>query len=456
MLTVRDFIPQFFIIALFLAVGMLFNSSVQSFAQEDDAEKKNGAVNIAQSIFDEPAEGQGKDLRDVIPGPPRGETVLTRPRPETDAIGIPVQGFLFFPTLAIEQIYDQNIFLTEDGKENDLITTYNPGLKLTSDWNNHMLNFKAEALIGRYAQVNNENYEDLNVSIDGRIDVARETFLFGILDFAKLHENRGSPSDTGSGSPTQYNVTTAAIELFHKINRLSLTFDLGQTFFNFYDSAPLVNQDDRDRTKSAVSLRAAYEIVPKYEAFVRLEGNDVSYDSGPDDIGLDRDSHGYEAVAGVEADFDGIIFGEVLAGYRQQFFGDPNLEDINTLIFGGGLKWNVTNLTTISGDIKNNLHETTSAASGLVSTVYTVAVDHELLRNLLLNVNFDFTYDRYEGGTYQEADKYGAGFNAHYLMNRYFDVNFSYKYKTKNADREGGGDRDYKSHIIALRLNAKI
>ncbi len=89
-------------------------------------------------------------LRDyeVKDEPPRGVTVTDRRRPELDPRGIRTAGFLFYPKFAVTEKYDDNIFSTETGEEDDFITIVSPSFWLRSNWRNHALNFFGTADIG--------------------------------------------------------------------------------------------------------------------------------------------------------------------------------------------------------------------------------------------------------------------------------------------------------------------
>ena len=119
-----------------------------------------------------------------------------------------------------------------------------------------------------------------------------------------------------------------------------------------------------------------------------MTGNKISYVDNVDDIGFDRDSHGLEIVGGSNFDFGGTVFGSLFAGAAKQRYGDANLRNITSAIFGGNVDWNIATLTTLNANATQSVQETTSGnASGFLSSSAGIRADHELLRNMLLNVN---------------------------------------------------------------------
>ena len=254
-------------------------------------------------------------------------------------------------------------------------------------------------------------------------------------------------------------LNSGTLSFFQKFNRLSLTVDGSQLYFDYDDVATTtvpVNNDDRDRTESNLSLRVGYEIVPEYEAFALLSGNVKAYDSAVDDGGFDRDTHGVRLDVGARIDLGGIVFGDVFIGYRFQDYEDSQLKSIDGLNFGTAMVWNVTPLTTLNGNILRVLEETTTAgASGFVATTLSVSADHELLRNLLLNGSLGVTQNNFKG-TSQEDMIYTAGIGAKYMINRYLYASMNYNYTQKDSDIDGGGDSDYKTNVVTLRLELQL
>ena len=392
---------------------------------------------------------------------PRGETVTTRQRPEVNPLGIRAAGFLLFPKLSLDETYDDNIFRTEEDKKNDYITTLRPEFVLRSDWNNHAFNLQGEARIARFGKNESENVEDYNVDADGRFDVTRNIFLFGLLGYSQLSEDRGSPDDAGGIEPTEYNILRGSVRYFHQLNRVNFRLDAGVRNFDFDDTPrgalPTANNDDRDRLGSGVTLRAGYEIVPEYEAFIRGGVNNTAYLKAVDDNGFSRDSNGYELVAGVAVDLTGVTFGNLFAGFREQRYDDDNLDTIGGITLGADITWNVTGLTTVQAGIVRRIEETTSGgSSGFFATRYSLSADHELLRNLLLNANVAFTQNDYEG-IKREDQIYEAGVSARYLLNRNFYASVGYRYtQRERVDGAPGDDADYKQNVITVGVEVQM
>ena len=394
----------------------------------------------------------------------RGETVKNRERPELDPLGARLGTFLVFPRLVVQESYDDNIFAVDNGKESDFITRVRPGLKIQSDWNNHAVGFFGSGDIGRYVNNGDEDFEDFRLGATGRVDVLRSTNVRGRVSYEARHENRSSPDDVNGSQPTEFDVLSAGIVGFHNFGRVNVSLEGTFDQFDFDDVATslgtIINNDDRDRDEIEGAVRVGYEIIPDYEAFVRGAYNIRDYDS---DVGddpanpLDRDSDGYDVVAGVRIDFGGITFGDFFAGYRSQDFDDPTLASVNGPTIGADITWNVTPLTTIVGGVSRVVRETTTTdsagnnSSARFFTTAALSADHELLRNLLLGARLSASQDDFEG--IERTDEiYRAGINATYMLNRHLYISGGYDFRMRNSDVSS---QDFKDNVFFLTLRAQ-
>jgi hypothetical protein len=397
--------------------------------------------------------------------PQRGETVMTRQRQDFDAIGIRVGGFAVFPVLAYTGVYDTNIFATENDTESDFISTVSPNVAIRSNWNNHALNLSASADIGRYATFGSQDFNDWQVSGDGRLDITRDAQLFAGGGYSHLHEPRTSPNAADGLKPTLYTETSAFGRYEQSFGRPNLTAQ-GDFAKLAFDNATAPNgqiivEDDRDRNDFDVGLRGGYQITPRHQAFLRGRGIFRNYDSLQSSTNFDRSSQGYEIVAGVQLDLGGVTFGDVFVGYRDQIYKDP-LPNISVPTFGLALDWNASTLTTVNVSVERDIGETTDEFfSGFISTTGGIIIDHELKRNFLLSSNFTVTNNEYVG--IESAEKndyiYTAGFKIKYMLNRYFYGSIGYEYQKRNSsdniNTDDFSDNNYKIHTLFFRLEAQ-
>lgn len=391
-----------------------------------------------------------------IPESRQGETVASRPRPDFDPRGARTGSFLIFPKLTITAISDDNIFSESTNEVEDSLAVVSPGVEVRSVFSRHALNLNTRADIGRYADEDSEDYDDFTLGIDGRLDIRRTTNVFGGVDFRELHEDRGSPDDVNGISPTEFDVGSANVGYFQRFGRLSVQL---QGIFDQYDfddtpaTFGVINNDDRDRDESRALFRFGYEIVPNYEAVFSARYNRIDYDSPVGDDGFNRDSDGQEFAAGVAIEFTNVTSAELLVGNVTQDFDDVLLENINDSEFRLGVTWNVTRLTTIQAFAVRNLEQTTVVgASAILQSRTGISVDHELRRNLLINLGLTATEQDFVG--IDRTDRLDdAIVGVKWLINPKFFAGIRYSFRDRDPDVP---TEEFKKNRLMIQLGGQI
>lgn len=416
-------------------------------------------VVLAQTEADKLA----RDQRAVVrPQPERGETVTNRSRPELDALGVRAGSFLLYPRLGVQEAYDDNIFAADGDEKDDFITLVSPRFDLASDWNNHAFELHANAAIGRHAAETEEDFEDFSVGANGRLDITQRANLRTGVSYNRLHEGRESPDDVRrqGGSPpvepTVFDVGSVFLTYQQWLGRFLLELD-GAADQVDYDNVRTedggtINNDDRDRAIFAGGAKVGYEFIPGYTAFFRSVVDYRNYDNLDAFDQLDRDSDGYLIEVGTDLEL-GILFGELAIGYRSQGYDDPRLESIDGVAGQATVTWTPTGLTTVSAAFTREIVETTvDQSSGIFETAGRLVLDHELLRNLLLQARVSVTDDDYQG--VDRSDTYvGAGFSANYLMNRYLRLDLQYDHLRADSDAQG---EDFVDNTITFGILVQI
>jgi len=388
---------------------------------------------------------------------PRGETVIDRPRPDYDALGIRMDGFLLYPSFGVRQVFNSNVFATERNTKSDFITIAEPSVDLRSDWNNHSLAFHVDAAIARYWSETTENYEDFTLASAGRLDITRQTQIFAALGYRLRHEARSSPDDVGGREPTEYSVASAALGLQQSFNRLSFRLDGMFDRYDYRDTPAFgggkIDQDGRDRDHLILKLRTAYELAPLREIYLLTSVNQRNYRQARDGAGIDRDSRGFEVAAGIKYDLTGVTFIDFYLGYSQQNYQDGGLKTARGPSGALKLTWNVTRLTTVTGVLSREIEETTvTGSSSYFATKSEVRVDHELLRNLIVTGYVGYQNDSFEG-IRRDDSYYRAGLGARYLIDRNFTAEAGYGYRVRDSNLS---NNDFNENLVFIRLVGKL
>lgn len=406
------------------------------------------------------------EVAPVTVEPPRGTTVTTRPRPETDAQGMKWGSLFFFPRAEIDESYNDNIFATRNHGTGDFITTLAPSFDLLSNWGKDALNLHAGGAFGTYASHSSENYRDAFVSTDGRLDIDEGSKAYGGLQIMRLHELRYSPDLPGSAAaPVKY--LTYGGNAGYAQSGLPVGYSADVSLNRYEYEAPprigggFVPQSDRNMTTPDLAVRGSYEFMENVQAYVRGEGNVRAYDHGASNINPIRNSAGFRIDTGVHADLTGVTVADVYVGYLEQDYSSSAYATLRGVDLGAKITWNPTTLDTVQfgvnrtvQDLNNSVLAPGQVSPGYLDTVVSLNEDHELLRNLILNGNASYTNDNFDGINRTDND-YALGAGAKYLMNRYFYLGASYSH----SHRESGGAQattPYSDNLIMIRLSSQL
>lgn len=386
------------------------------------------------------------------------QSVLQKPRPDYDPLGVRVGSFLVYPAIDLSETYDSNVFVTQTDTKSDLLTTVRPSVQVRSDWNNHALNFTAADEINRYATQVGENNSNLLAATDGRLDIERNIYLTGRLSYQFLHESRTSPNTvTAEKSPIGYQLASGALGFVHETGRLGLRVDGTVDDYSYNDgitsTGEIIPETNRNRVEYAVSPRLSYGIIPGYEAFVKTRVNWRDYLS-PGDAPMDvnRSSHGYEVAAGTAVRLGPTLNGEIFAGYFRQTYGG-GLPDASGPDFGGNLLWNVTALTSVRGSVARTVEETILAGvSTFIQTATTITVEHELLRDVLVSGGGSYIVQDFQGISRSDRN-YEAHAGARYLINRNLNAGLNISWMQRNSTAPGN---DYDRYLLSANLRLQF
>jgi len=397
---------------------------------------------------------------------PLSETVLNRGRPDYDPLGIRLGSFIVHPTLAVAGTYDSNIFATPSGETSDFFVTEIPSLSIGSDWNQHAVSLTMSGAFKQYASHSSEDVNNFTTEASGRYDVSNGEYLSADTIYELLHEDRSNPNAvTTAKNPIEYKVMGGDLVYVHQKARLGFRIDNTLTAYDFNNASTAagvtIPQNFRDRIEYVVAPRLNYEIIPGYNAFLRVIGNERQYFSqepgaGPQGQNVRRNSHGWEVDAGTAIEITRITTAEVYVGYLKQYYENPLFKSPSGVGFGANLIWNVTPITTIKGGFSQAVAETTlNNASSSLETSVQLTAEHELLRNVLLLASVGYVHDDYQQtGPARSDDTFGADIGARYLINRNWTatVDVNYSQRDSSAGNIPTGNYNRVQAIASIKL----
>ncbi len=409
---------------------------------------------LAQQVG-EPLGQQAAPQQPVAEQPNPNVAILNRRRPDFSPLGIRAGQFLIFPSIGVLGEYDDNVRATNDDEDTDYSVSFLPRITARSQWSRHELNATTFGDFAFFADDSDNNYQDFGFEIDGTLDINSRNIAFGDVGIARDHDQRDDPSEADSDDVTQFWDSSAALGYRHTFNRFFVQPRLALRRLG-YEEAGDVSNDDRDRTQYGGDVRVGFSISPRFDAFVqgRYVRSVRDTNSGG---GVKRDNTRYIGTIGTDIDITGVIFGEAQIGYEFTDFDESDLDSEQNPFAEAGITWNVTELTSILFDAFVGLEDSTVTVDGEEASSefeqrYGIEVQHELLRNLILEAN-----GRYERSDFEGVDRtdntFRAGFGATYLVNRNISLIANYNYTHRNSDVD---DQEFSRNIVRVGINLRL
>lgn len=349
--------------------------------------------------------------------------VLDRPRPEYDAIGIPLDTFLLYPRLNIIGGYDDNIYAVQTGAVGDGIVQLQPSLMLKSQWSQNELDLALHSSINRYFDHTLEDTNDYGASVNGRLDVLASTKLNASASYDLETEAREAESATRNTiSPVQFGLWQSQISGSRQFDRLQVSLTGTWDSFNYLDglddTGAVVDEHFRNVEDLGETLRADYAISPDTAVFVSGNLNQHAYSLQPPAVLNDFNSHGYEVLGGVNFQITSLVTGEVGAGYFVQDFPHVGGENLGSFAIHGSVQWFPSELTTVTVKVDRLVQDSDiENSAGYVTTGGSAEVDEEVRYNVILTGLLSYNNDTYQGID-RDDERWTAGVGAKYLMTR--------------------------------------
>lgn len=377
-----------------------------------------------------------------------GQNVADRSHPEYDPVPIAFGGFSLLPTATVRLTATDNYRARNVDPQSDAYVSIRPAATLRSNWARHRLEADAFYEQRIHFNLSDENSNSVGATLRGLYDISRQTQLTADLSARSDVESRSAlGSFRGTAEPVRYNSLRSAIGLSQSFNDLQLTGRAGYDKIDFRDAkiagGGRIDQDFRDYERVSLGGNANYTWRNGIGLIAGLQYDKTNYDFGPGSTGFVtgvnrvRDSSGVSAQAGVSLELTRLIFGTIQAGYISRRYEDPRLRDVDGFSFSADVLWNPTPLTSVTVRAGRSIEESASTVfSGNTRTDFTVRVDHELYRYVLLTGDLEYSHFR-ANGPGPRGDEYAAAASARYLINRRFTLLGTLRHQRRTSNVAG-------------------
>ncbi len=369
------------------------------------------------------------------------------------AVGVRVGAFVLRPAIEVTGGYDTNPARTVDGRAS-LFTVISPELLARSDWQRHEVTASLRGSYTAYDKTPELDRPSFDGRITGRLDVTRDFQIDAEGRLQVATDNPGSPDITaGLAKLPIYTTLGGSLGFTQRFNRLEVSVK-GTAERTQYQDSELTNgltasNADRNFNRYGTSVRAAYELTPGVKPFVEAGFDTRIHDLLFDFTGVQRDSTGWTTKVGTSFEFSRKLTGEIAVGYLERTYKDPNLPELNGILFDASLIWRATGLTTVKLTATTTAAESTLInVAGVLRRDASLEVEHAFRRWLIGTAKIGYGLDEYVGSD-RKDDRYGASLALTYKLTRTAQIKGEFRQEWLRSSQPGN---DYTASIVMVGL----
>lgn len=415
------------------------------------------------------------------------ETPATVVVPEELPVGTPRQrvtgdvfgkrsGFVH-PFLSVTGYYTDNVFYSNDEKEEDFITVFSPGIWLAVPHvHEKLLKIETSDIspggfsLSRYKPEEFKRYQfylfynaDIEKfakhSSEDAVNHKAEGFfqynLRGGLSFEIMDQYIDSHDDRGSGiydELDEFKTNLANIILKYALHeRFEIRLD-SSYFLVDYDKARNVY---RDRNDWSLSAYVFYKTTPKTRFFMEYEYIDISYDRN---ILSDSQEHHY--FGGIQWDITAKSRGSIKAGYGIKDFVSVR-DTSNDFIFEAQIDHHFTPKTSLMLKASRRTTETDiSSTDFVISDALELEYLQRVTAKITADIKLSYTRDAYQDDfTYEgrtdllDDDYYYGAFALQYKFREWLFADAGYIFMKRDSSFP---DFDYTTNVVFFRITGSL
>ncbi|QUD86512.1 outer membrane beta-barrel protein [Phenylobacterium montanum] len=389
----------------------------------------------------------------------RNVSVLERERPEYNALGEHIGGFTLYPKVEAALGFTDNATGLNNHAASDEFGIIKPQLDLQSNWSRHALELAAGGEFHQFVDKSSQNENGWYVRGNGHIDVYGDSYILIGGDAEQTYDDRlNAGASPNAAKPVPLQTEGAYVRGVWQLNRIRTTAAFEDRQYD-YSNVPAQNIDtgvvsgtlinsDRNRNEWRFVGREEFALSPDTAIFAQASYSDDEYAhplivvpvgtaANPATETVNRNSTEYRGIVGANFDLAALVRGELGVGYVNRTYtpaGIHRYPTISGVMFEGKVEYFPSELTTVtliaSRQVEDAIYSISSG--GYFANSVNLRVDHELLRNLLLNAGFGYAQDDYEGADrHDHVVSFQGG--ANYFVSRSVGLGVTVNYADRGA-----------------------
>lgn len=390
-----------------------------------------------------------------------GVTVASRLRPDYDYRAVHIGNLVIRPEVSESLGYDSNVLGVNNGPGSVVLDT-GGSVQIVDAQSRRSVGAAASFDDSQYLQQPKSSTLNWNASLGGAYQIGQDSAFAGYTH-QTVNQTPGELDTPRLDRPIPYDIDDFRLGYDAKFSRLTLRPEIDVqrlTFENGTVAGLPFLQKFRDRTVLAPSLVAGYELNDRRRLVLAFSDASALYDS-IDTAGLRHNYNDASLMAGLDDDLDGVVRIRALVGYETRHFSAAAFKTIQAPVAEATLIYTPTGLTTLTATVARRIADSSDeTTTGYTETTAGLVVDHEYLRNVLLQARIAVASNEYSGGGSQTL--YAAGGGVTWLLNRHLRLtlsdtvtvrrsrNFGVNSQIPGSQAFGG---NYTDNVVFLKLS---
>ncbi len=392
-----------------------------------------------------------------IAGEP-GVTVTSRQRPDYDPLGVRFGNVTVRPELRESVGYDDNVNGSSRAQGSALVET---DARVAAKYEDSQSTAGARLSVDdvRYLSKSAQSFTNWQAGLGGTYLVGRDTLSLG-YDHFNLSQTPRDLDVPQLDQPLAYRLDLLRASYKAVFSRLFVQPGIALAAYS-YDNGTVGGkpylQSSRNRLVATPSVTVGYELSPRRNLVFVVRDAVASYDNRRI-FGAKPDFNDLSVLAGIDYDADGIWRFRLLGGYETRDFSSRQYKTIAAPIAEAAVIWSPTGLTTVTASATRHIQDSADDTTiGFTETALGLRVDHELLRNVLLQAHVRYAVDEYSHNQGTESlVRFGAG--ATWLLNRNLQLETSAEHSTRTSGGavRASGLNGYDGTIVLVTLRLAL
>ncbi len=389
--------------------------------------------------------------------------------PTSPGQGLPVGGWLLYPSLLVGGVFNDNVFLTQTHQTSawgvefrpSLVAILNEGIHKTTIYGNLDAQFYNTASQGNTFNGSLGFVHIYEAQRDLIFRVGADVSRFTAINNSGQVFIPGQPllSALTNVSPQQYNQYTFTAGVSKTFNRFFVDLTgsvVGIDYANTTNTLGInTPQNYQNGTTYGLTARAGYWFSPVFYAYLQPTISSNHYNTSR------FDSNGYRIVAGIGSDRISLFKGEIYAGVQGQNYSNSlfgySFGDVTGGVFGGQISWFPTPAITVGLHVDQTLGASINPSIGSPlgsptrNTTVSLTGNYALSQTWSASAHVDYAYIDYVVGPRRD-DIWAVGAALNYKFYENLGIALEYKYTRLSSNVPLGS---YSQNLVTIGATYK-